>query len=208
MRCIEQIEICPKAQVGGSLSANANGKVFTFLMLLVVLAMTAHPKVQIVSAMVVTLAVAFRWITNFVDSPQVFLGSMFFSLSSILIFLVIVLGQVYKEGPVTVHRIQGAIAAYLLFAMSFSITYNIIEFLHPGSFVFPSQQHPLQPNQMESFLYFSISTLTTVGFGDITAVHSIARSLVMLESVIGSLYPPILIGILVSLHIRWRWDKK
>jgi hypothetical protein len=154
------------------------------------------------------IAVTLRWINHFVDSPQVFLLSMFSSLLAILIFLAIVLRQVYKEGSVTVHRIQGAIAAYLLFAISFAIAYHIVEFLHPGAFVFPRQQCPLQPNQIESFFYFSVSTLTTVGFGDITAVHSIARSLVMLESVIGSLYPPILIGILVSLHIRWRWDKK
>ena len=44
-------------------------------------------------------------------------------------------------------------------------------------------------------------TLTTVGFGDVLAIHPFARSLVMLEAVIGTLYPAILIARLVSLQI-------
>jgi hypothetical protein len=51
-------------------------------------------------------------------------------------------------------------------------------------------------------MYFSLVTLTTVGFGDISAVHPLARSLVMLEAVIGTLYPAILIARLVSLQIE------
>ena len=43
--------------------------------------------------------------------------------------------------------------------------------------------------------------LTTVGFGDITAVHPVARSLVMLEALIGQLYPVIMLARLVSLHV-------
>jgi hypothetical protein len=50
-------------------------------------------------------------------------------------------------------------------------------------------------------MYFSLVTLTTVGFGDVSAVHPVARSLVTLEGVIGTLYPAILIARLVSLHI-------
>ena len=52
------------------------------------------------------------------------------------------------------------------------------------------------------FMYFSLVTLTTVGFGDITAAHPVARSLVTLEAVIGTLYPAILIARLVSLQIE------
>jgi hypothetical protein len=50
--------------------------------------------------------------------------------------------------------------------------------------------------------------LTTVGFGDITAIHPFARSLVMLEALIGQLYPAILLARLVSLEIETRRSKK
>ena len=50
--------------------------------------------------------------------------------------------------------------------------------------------------------YFSIVTLTTLGYGDVLPVHSVARSLVVAEALIGQLYPAILIARLVSLQIE------
>jgi hypothetical protein len=47
-------------------------------------------------------------------------------------------------------------------------------------------------------------TLTTVGFGDIAAVHPVARSLVMVEALVGTLYPAILLARLVTLQIETR----
>ncbi len=53
------------------------------------------------------------------------------------------------------------------------------------------------PNSV--FLYFSFTTLTTTGYGEILPVHAIARTLVIIEQLIGVLYPVVLIGRLVSL---------
>ncbi|HEY7534991.1 MAG TPA: potassium channel family protein, partial [Thermodesulfobacteriota bacterium] len=53
-------------------------------------------------------------------------------------------------------------------------------------------------------LYFSFVTLTTVGYGDITAVHPVSRSLAMLEGLIGQLFPAILIARLVSMELYYR----
>jgi voltage-gated potassium channel Kch len=47
-------------------------------------------------------------------------------------------------------------------------------------------------------VYFSFVTLTTVGYGDITAVHPLARTLVIAEALTGQLFPAIIIGGLVS----------
>ena len=51
------------------------------------------------------------------------------------------------------------------------------------------------------FVYFSFVTLTTVGYGDVIAVHPIARSLVTVEALIGQLFPAILLARLVSLEL-------
>ena len=53
-------------------------------------------------------------------------------------------------------------------------------------------------------MYFSFVPLTTVGYGDITAVSTVARSLVMLEALIGQLFPSILLARLVSMEIYYR----
>jgi len=57
---------------------------------------------------------------------------------------------------------------------------------------------------MPSLVYFSFVTLTTVGYGDITPVHPIVRSLSNLEALVGQLYPAILIGRLVAMELSAR----
>jgi voltage-gated potassium channel Kch len=57
---------------------------------------------------------------------------------------------------------------------------------------------------MSRFVYFSFSNLTTVGYGDITAVHPIARSLVVSEALVGQLFPVLLIGGLLSMALQAR----
>jgi hypothetical protein len=52
-----------------------------------------------------------------------------------------------------------------------------------------------------SLFYFSLTTLTTLGYGDILPLKSLARSLATMEGLIGQLYPAVLIGRLVSLQI-------
>ncbi len=60
----------------------------------------------------------------------------------------------------------------------------------------------------DAFNYFSIVTLTTLGYGDITAVHPVARSVVMMEALLGQLYPAILIARLVTLQMETRKSEK
>jgi hypothetical protein len=57
-------------------------------------------------------------------------------------------------------------------------------------------------------LYFSFTCLTTVGFGDITPLHPMARDLANLEAVIGQLYPATLLARLVSLELEHRRQPK
>ncbi|MEL6321430.1 MAG: potassium channel family protein, partial [Cyanobacteria bacterium J06626_14] len=53
-------------------------------------------------------------------------------------------------------------------------------------------------------LYFSFITLTTLGFGDIVPVNDIASVLVVLEALVGQIYPTVFIGILVSGYLAHR----
>ncbi len=202
--CIEVFIFGPLARAEGSMVVIFNGIVFSLLLIIGVLAMTpTHIITQVASTAIIAMAIALRWMANLSGSSTLYLWDKVSSLAAALTFLALVLWQVYRESPATVHKIRGAIAAYLLMAVIFAFLYNITELVLPGAFTLAQQGGNLRYSQVEPFLYFSVSTLTTVGFGDITAVHPIARSLVMMESIIGILYPPVLIGILVSLHIEW-----
>jgi hypothetical protein len=60
------------------------------------------------------------------------------------------------------------------------------------------------PKLLSDLIYFSFSTLTTVGYGDIVPVHPIARSLSSVEAIIGQLYPATLLARLVTLELEDR----
>jgi hypothetical protein len=166
-----------------------------------------HRALQWTAGMFVLLAIGVRWGGTVFGTPRLLFWNGVLTLLSALAFLLIVLWWVYREGPVTGHRVRGAIAAYLLLALCFSLAYDLIEYVHPGSFTLPLGGTQGMQTRSASFLYFSVVTLTTVGFGDIAAVHPVARSLVMVEALVGTLYPAILLARLVTLQMETRRSK-
>jgi hypothetical protein len=124
-----------------------------------------------------------------------------------LVFLVLltflILGQIFREGPTTSHRIIGAVAAYLLLGVIWSLAYCLIALRMPEAFNVQGSSTPGDTEALRSHLfYFSFVTLTTLGYGDIVPVHPIVRMLVILEGVAGQLFPAILIARLVSLQVQ------
>jgi len=142
---------------------------------------------------VITLAVdLWSWVR---PMPEPWVRAL--GLLSLLLFLVVVLGQTLRSGPITFHRIQGAVAAYLLLGVIWAYAYALVALLRPGAF-----SGPLNPAEgPHAWFYFSFVTLTTVGYGDVLPVHPVARSLAILEAVTGPLYLAILIARLVSLAV-------
>ena len=115
----------------------------------------------------------------------------------------LILSQIFREGPTTSHRIMGAVAAYLLLGVIWFLAYHLIAVRMPEAF---SVQGPFTLGDGEALqsnlFYFSFVTLTTLGYGDIVAVHPMARMLVILEAATGQLFPAILIARLVSLQVQ------
>jgi hypothetical protein len=111
--------------------------------------------------------------------------------------------HVFGPGRVTGHRIQGAILLYLNVAALFAIAYGVLEAHAPGA-IAPTGGGllPSDPGGRTAALtYFSLTTITTTGYGDLAPVHALARSMTNLESVIGQLFPATLLARIVALHI-------
>jgi hypothetical protein len=125
------------------------------------------------------------------------------SILALSVFAALVLVQVFREGPVTSNRIQGAIVVYLLLGLIWTSAYEIVNRAAPGAFHF-ADPLSVRSAAAHGFAYFSFVTLTTVGYGDIVPVHPMARSLAMAEALIGQLYPAVLIARLVALEIESR----
>src|SRR5512136_3071596 len=149
------------------------------------------------------IIVVFVHSARFVFGANWLLGwDMLLALLIIVAYLIFILRYVYKEGPVTRQRIEGAIAAYLLITIAFAIGYTLISFLIPGAFRFPDKPPIIGDPRFGYILhYFSISTITTLGYGDIVPVHPFSRTLATIEAFVGQLYPSILLARLVSFSV-------
>jgi hypothetical protein len=117
---------------------------------------------------------------------------------SLLIGMVFI--KVFEKGPVTFHRIVGAVAGYMLIGNLWAVLFQFLYIHMPGSIQLAASDADslIKP---ATFIYFSFTTLTTTGFGDILPAHTITRTLVIIEQLIGVFYPAILIGRLISLTI-------
>jgi hypothetical protein len=114
----------------------------------------------------------------------------------------VLLSRVMEPGRVTPNRIIGAVVVYLLFAVQFAFLFALTERLSPGAFVMG--QDSASGWTGWRFFYLSMITLTSLGLSDITPVNAFARSLVMLEALLGQLYMTVLLARLVSLEVAHR----
>jgi hypothetical protein len=92
-----------------------------------------------------------------------------------------------------------AISIYLLLAMLWFALYAAIDAAHPGSFQHSSTTTVDRESEL---LYFSLVTLTTIGYGDIVPLADEARMLAALEGVAGVLYVAITVATLVAAYKR------
>jgi hypothetical protein len=109
-----------------------------------------------------------------------------------------VLVKVFENGSISIHRVIGSILAYMLIGNVWSQMFQFFYIHLPGSLLVP-EIYSQTGVPTSVFLYFSYTTLTTTGYGDILPVHALTRTLVIIEQLIGVLYPVVLIGRLVSL---------
>jgi voltage-gated potassium channel Kch len=118
-----------------------------------------------------------------------------------MIFIItLVVNQIFTGEVITVYKIGGSVAVYIFLGLLWASIYLTIYIINPGSF-----QHSGEVIEKDEALkqlsYFSFVTLTTIGYGDIIAMDPVARVFVILEGLLGQLFPAIFIAKLVSLQI-------
>jgi voltage-gated potassium channel len=104
--------------------------------------------------------------------------------------------EVFSAGAVDLNKIFGAISIYLLLVVAWAIAYSFLELLTPGSFAGIAPEGGL--SRFDEFVYFSMVTITTLGYGDITPENLVAGFLAGLEALVGVFYIAILMASLVS----------
>ena len=105
---------------------------------------------------------------------------------------------VFGRGEVNHHRIAGAVFIYLNVALLFALAYAALRVINPEALSGLAADAPVRLSEM---VHFSFATLTTIGDHSISPYSPFAKSLTDLETVVGHLFPAILLARLVGLHV-------
>lgn len=110
--------------------------------------------------------------------------------------LALIFAFIARQQRVTRDVIMAAVCGYFLLGLMWAFVYFFVESVMPGSFHVPQSTAATKAD----FLYLSFVTMTTVGYGDILPLSNGARSLAILEAVMGQLYLAVTIARLVGIQ--------
>ncbi|PSL18361.1 potassium channel family protein [Shimia abyssi] len=145
------------------------------------------------AVMVVPVAIWFVLVLLNEMSPSPLLDICLFLDSGILLFGCMIIGfrQLFAPVESEYERLASGVFSYLLMAVIWGLIYWRIEAMHPGSFNLPDD---VSESPRGAFMYFSMITMTTVGYGEITPAADLPRTLTGLQAVAGTMFVAIFIG--------------
>ncbi len=154
----------------------------------------------VVVAILTLLWIAASWTAVLLRPPPwIEIAAHGLLIALLVLALLATLRPVFGASRVEAATIAGAISGYLLIALTWAAVYQEMAAFDPGAF-----SDDVTSRSWIEATYFSLVTITTVGFGDIVARSPVARIWSGLEAVTGNLYMAVLIARLVS---EWRNER-
>jgi len=137
------------------------------------------------------------------NTPLFFVGNTCRVIFMIMVALTI-LSDLFRGRRVSGDTLAGAVCVYLLIAVIWGYFFLLIEIIVPGSFSFTqghARMHLWISQEFFPFFYFSMVTITTVGYGDMAPVSTEAQMFATIEALIGQIYLTILVARLVGMYM-------
>ena len=104
-----------------------------------------------------------------------------------------------QEVRVSLDTVMGAVCAYTLFGLAFAVLHSLVFIVDNDAY---RGFHAMDGGVLaEPALYYSLVTLTTLGFGDIVPASEIARSVTTLEAIFGQAFMAIIVARFVALEV-------
>jgi hypothetical protein len=151
----------------------------------------------VLASIVSLAAILVRWLAWSSPTRTLLLWSVATGLIGIVAITAVLFWQVFRPGPVTMVRVQGAIAAYLAIASIWAHAYHMAAILDPSAFNITGNDI----STPTTWVNYSFGVLTTIGYPGIVPVEPLAHTLASAEAVTGQLYLAILVARLVSLQV-------
>jgi voltage-gated potassium channel len=170
----------------------------TLVMIFAVLSVGYQGRTLVTAFVLVIPAMGARWLyhlypTGFSPVYYLVLGTIFFA------FVVLqILRAVLHTPTVDANVLCAGLAGYLLLGLLWVPAYMLTAQVNPAAFTISSEQNA----HMDGFhsFYFSFITLCTVGYGDVVPVSKVARTLAILEAIVGLFYVAVFISRLVAIY--------
>ncbi len=134
--------------------------------------------------------------TRVARSPISYLACLYY-----IYAIVVLASELLKNESLIDDRVYGGIVIYLLAAMMFSSLHRHVSAVDPNAYYQTFDEKPLLMLWKES-LYYSVSAITTLGFGDIIPVSNWARAVTILEAISGIFITIVFIARLASLPTK------
>jgi hypothetical protein len=160
-----------------------------------VLVLVPNPRLALVAG-AFALAVLVQRVVGYGHGTLVEVGP---ELGFFVLVVAALAARVFRRGRITVHRLLGAVALFVVLGVCWGMAYQAVNLTWPGSI--RTNGGPASP---QDAMWMSFTTLTTVGYGDVVPVLPFARSLAAMEALTGVLFPSLLIGFLLADFSRSR----
>jgi voltage-gated potassium channel Kch len=116
-------------------------------------------------------------------------------LGYLMLIFISIMRYVLDSSPVTIDKVCGALSAYFLMGFSWSVGFMIFHHVNPASFNVEADAGDAWAT------YFSFTTLTTLGYGDISPQTVAARAYAIMEAACGQIFLAVIVARLVALQI-------
>ncbi len=171
--------------------------IFTGILFSLVRLVGSHRKLQIAMIILTGAAALLLWAGEAFPPDAAWLGGEALYICLNIAVIVVALTQLVRAPVVDRDVLIGAVAIYLLIGITWSLIYSFVHAIDPSSFGDLIDAEYADWNQ---FIYFSFTTLTTLGYGDIVALSPVARTLSIFEAITGVIFEAMIIARLVGLY--------
>ncbi len=170
----------------------------TFLLISAVYAVSKDKKTTVIACGLAVVWGVMQWASDRFASPALQVADGIIAIIFLSYIIYNALLHFGRSSKVDFNIVIASVVVYLLLALIWAESYNLIEIVAPGSFNFAV----VVPGAGASrFTYFSFITITTLGYGDIIPATNLARVVSMLEAFVGQTYLVVLVARLVGMQI-------
>ena len=189
--------------------------VFSILIAAAVFAASEKRNAVVITIILTASSIILQALFITTKSKALILANLILEIVVIGYVVIVILKHIFTRNRVTVDTISAALCSYLLIGFLWALVYFMYELLMPGSFS-PSPIMEGQvslakigdvPTMFQLYLYYSLVTLTTLGYGDVIPISPTMRMCAAIEAFMGQIFIAVLVARLVALQIFHAVDK-